>query len=198
MTAARDVRVQRRNRSFGETHQAMIETAVRLIAESGAEALTIAALARAMSLNRTTVYYHFDSREALLDAVKVWSSEQLANAFLPFAPQEQRIGYISRFVLENPELIKLWIEQFVSVGDIRASYPQWDALVTGTSAILAAAAPGETVDGEVYCVMLLAGAIIGPRVFKNSVRPEVSIESIVERFIGEQLRMLRRDGLLRS
>ena len=31
-----------------------------------------------MNINRTTVYYHFESRDALLEAVKHWSAEQLA------------------------------------------------------------------------------------------------------------------------
>lgn len=38
-------------------------------------------------------------------------------------PQHERIDYITHFVLENPELIKLWIEDFVSTTDIRNSYP---------------------------------------------------------------------------
>src|SRR5690625_6402983 len=32
----------------------------------------------------------------------------------------------SRFVLENPELIKLWIDDFIAPGDIRDRYPLWD------------------------------------------------------------------------
>src|ERR1700752_2067815 len=67
---------QKRNKGFEETHREMIETAVRLISEKGVEALSIAALARATGVNRTTVYYHFENREALIAAVKAWSSEQ--------------------------------------------------------------------------------------------------------------------------
>ena len=37
----------------------------------------------------------------------------------------ERGGAITRFVLENPELIKLWIEDFVSGKDIRDVYPRW-------------------------------------------------------------------------
>ena len=38
------------------------------------EAVSIAALSREMGINRTTVYYHFDSREALLEAVTSWAT----------------------------------------------------------------------------------------------------------------------------
>lgn len=186
---------QRRNKGFADTHQEMIETAVRLISEKGANSLSIAAIARAMRINRTTVYYHFESREALLEAVKLWSSEHLAKGMAQAVPQQERMEFITRFVLENPELIKLWIDDFISAGDIRTRYPLWDSLVEGVAASFAAGMPEEVVDAEVYCVSLLTSAIVGPRVFKNSVDPGCDIETVVKRFRLEEQRVLRRDTL---
>ncbi len=186
---------QGRLKCFDDTHQEMIETAVRLISEKGIDSLSIAALAREMNIHRTTVYYHFDNREALLNAVKIWSSEQLAKAFTLKIPQEERIDYITRFVLENPELIKLWIEGLISVGDIRNSYPHWDALVEGMKAHFGADTPGEVMDVEVYCVNMLTSAIIGPRVFKNSVCPDADIDIVIEHFREERKHSLS-DGKL--
>jgi len=187
---------QRRNKGFDATHQEMIETAVRLISEKGVDSLSIAAIARAMRINRTTVYYHFESREALLEAVRLWSAEQLAKGLSLALPQQERMDFITRFVLNNPELIKLWIDDFISAGDIRTRYPLWDALVEGMSATFAARGPGEAVDTEVYCIILLTSAIVGPRVFKNSVSPQSDIETVVKRFRLEQQRLLRHDALI--
>jgi AcrR family transcriptional regulator len=188
----------RRNRGFDETHGEMIETAVRMISERGIDALSIAALAREMGINRTTVYYHFDSREALLDAVTRWATEQLAQGMDLASPQLDRMSGISRFVLDNPELIKLWIEGFVSGRDIRESYSRWDELVAGIGKRLTEEFPDEEIDAEVYCTMLLASAIIGPRVFAQSVRPQESRESVMARFVREHQRVLGRDRLLTS
>lgn len=188
----------RRNKGFDGSHEEMIETAVRLVSEKGVDSLSIAAVARAMGINRTTVYYHFDSREALIEAVKTWSSEQLAKAFGSGAPQQERIDYISRFVLNNPELIKLWIQDFISTGDIRERYPNWDRLVDGIRARAAADSAHETVDAEIYCTILLTSAFIAPRVFKNSVRPEEDSESIVRRFTHEHQRLLKYISLLKA
>lgn len=187
--------VPRRNKGFDETHQELIETAVRLISERGTEALSITALAREMAINRTTVYYHFDSREALLDAVKSWATAQLARGMDVNLSQPERCAHITRFVLDNPELIKLWIEDFVSNGDIRESYSCWDALVEGLRPVFVAACPEAPIDAEVYCVMMLAAAIIGPRVYRNSVNPAASTEEIIARFVAEQERVVRRDGI---
>ena len=168
---------------------------MRLISEKGIEALTVAALARAVGMNRATVYYHFASREALLDAVGAWSSEQLVRGFDGPESQSDRIEFVARFVLANPDLIKLWIEQFIAPGNIRDRYPRWDELVGLNRAVAATEGP---VDIEVYCAFLLAGAIIGPRVFRHSIRPDASEDEVVARFRAEQQRMLRRDGLLRE
>jgi AcrR family transcriptional regulator len=161
------------------------------------EAVSIAGVARSMGINRTTVYYHFASREALIGAVRTWSAEQLAKAFQPDAPQRERIDYITHFVLENPELIKLWLDDFVAVGDIRTRYPQWDALVAGIRRNAAAEDAQDTVDAEVYCVILLTSAIIGPRVLKNSVCPGEDTDTIVQRFRRELRRLLGHAALLR-
>lgn len=185
---------QRRNRGFQQTHRELIETAVRLISERGMEALSIAALARAAGLNRTTIYYHFESREALLAAVKDWSGEEIVRGMDLSSPRIDRISGISRFVLDNPELIKLWIDDFIDAGDIRGSYTCWDDLVAGVAQKFAAS--GQDVDAEVYCVMLLTAAIIGPRVFHKGVAPGLDPEVIAGRFMREHLRALKRDGLI--
>jgi AcrR family transcriptional regulator len=183
----------RRYKAFEETHQILIETAVRLIADRGVDALSLSALARAADVNRTTIYYHFKDREALVGAVKLWSSEQIVQAFRHDLPQGQRIDHTTRFAIANPEIMRLWIEEFTSPGDIRDSYPHWDALVAGIAESL-----GEEVDAEVYCVMLLSAALVGPRVFRNRVRPEASDAAVIERFRREQQRALKRDGLLET
>ena len=99
------IKARRRNKCFGDTQNEMIETAVRPIAERGVDSLSIAAVARAMGINRTTVYYHFDSRDRLIAEVKAWSSSQLAEAFSANQPRPDRIEHIYRFVLENPDLV---------------------------------------------------------------------------------------------
>jgi AcrR family transcriptional regulator len=196
--SAQNALTPRRYKGFDETHQSLIATAVRLIADRGVDALSLSALARTASVNRTTVYYHFKDRDALVDAVKLWSAEQIVQAFRPALPQPARIDYITRFVLANPEIMKLWIEEFTSGGDIRASYPHWDALVAGIERSFAEHLPGEEVDAEVYCVLLLTAALVGPRVFRNRVNPGASDEEVINRFRKEQQRALKRDGLLQS
>lgn len=188
----------KRNKSYDASHRALIEASVRLISDKGVEALSVAGLAREVGMNRATVYYHFADREALLEAVSAWSSEQLTRGFASPESQEERIDFVGRFVLENPDLIKLWIEQFIAPGNIRDRYPEWDSFIAASKAAPPQASDGEAIDLEVYCTFLLAGAIIGPRVFRNSVHPELSDEEVIRRFRAEQQRMLKQAGLLQA
>jgi AcrR family transcriptional regulator len=189
---------QRRHKSFEATHREIIETAVRLISEDGVGSLSISAVARAAGIDRTTVYYHFEGREALIAAVKAWSSAELAKAFQqPDVTQQEKIDYTTRFVLENPELMKLWMDEFLSGADIRQSYPFWDQLVEGVRRD-AAYDGHESVDAEIYCINLLTSSIIGPRVFRNSIAPDEGDEAIVRRFGDERRRVLRLSSLLRE
>ena len=195
MTSSRKDAQPRRNRGYNATHQTIIEAAIRMISESGVDALSLAALARTSGIHRTTLYYHFDDREALIEAVNEWSAQQLARGFDHDLPQRERIDHIARFVLENSEVIKLFIDDFIAPGDIRHRYSQWDGLVEGIARDLAGKT-GDPVDAEVYCVLLLTAAFIAPRVYKHSVRPDLGIEEIVARFSKEQMRRLALDGLL--
>ncbi|OAN59347.1 TetR/AcrR family transcriptional regulator [Sphingobium sp. TCM1] len=151
---------RRRNRAYEETHRSLIETAVTLISQTGVAGLSIAALARAAAIDRTTVYYHFRAREDLLKAVRAWSAQQLAAAFTGADSQEERIDHITRFVLDHPALIQLWIADFLTGTDIRDNYPHWDSLVAG----VAGTAAQSGVDPEIFCTLLITGAVIGPRV----------------------------------
>ena len=188
---------RRRNRNYEDTHRVLIEKAVELISESGTEALSISALARESGINRSTVYYHFESRETLIDAVRRWSSEQIAAGFNPQVGQSERVSSVTGFVLANPEVTKLWIEDFIAPGNIRDRYPMWNEMVAGVARLFEDQG-GEPVDAEVFCTILLTGALIGPRVFRNSVRPDESAEQVVARFTTEQLRLMRAYGLLRE
>lgn len=183
---------RKRNRGFEETHDLLLATALRLISEAGEQALSIAALAREAGINRATVYYHFATREDLLAAARAWAAAQLSAAFAGQSSQADRIDRITRFVLDHPQLVQLWIEDFIATGNIRESYPDWDALVSGTRLRLEPAG----IDTEVFCTLLITGAVIGPRVFSNAVRPDLDKDEVTARFRREQQRVLGQLGML--
>jgi AcrR family transcriptional regulator len=179
---------QRRHRSYTESHAEIVATAVRLISRNGVAALSLAEIARDLGIDRSTVYYHFKNREALIAEVKAWSSAEMTKAFSREMVIEERIDYTTEFVLDHPELAKLWIDEFISEGDIRDSFPGWDAMIEGFRANAKPALA--TVDAEIYFVNILTSAIISPRVFRNRIDRQATKASIVERFRREWLRLI--------
>jgi AcrR family transcriptional regulator len=184
-----------RNNGFRQSHQQMLDAAVRLIAEKGVEALSLAELARELAVNRTTIYYHFKNREQVITEVKQWAAEQLTTGLDARLSQQERIDYITRFALDNADLVKLWIDDLLSGADIRACYPAWDELVAGMRRSFSTSHSSD-IDAEVFCLNLLVTAIVAPRVFKNSVAPHESNDSIVSRYRREHQRVLASDGLI--
>ena len=70
-----------------------LETAVRLISEKGADALSVALLAREMGISRANVYYHFANREALIAAATAaGAGEELARRLRSRTAQERLIA----------------------------------------------------------------------------------------------------------
>ena len=180
---------QRRHRSYKESHEEIIDAAMHLISEGGVGALSMSAVAQRLGMDRTTLYYHFKDRDALIAEVKISSSARLIKAFTYEGAVEERIDYTTRYVLENPELIKLWIDDFISIGDIRDNFPQWDEFIVAFKD--RHEQDEDPADAEVYFVNLLTSAVIGPRVFKNKVCPDADIETVVRRFRLERMRMIR-------
>ena len=180
-----------RNRNFDHTHRVLIEAAIALIVEFGVDSISVSALARVSDINRSTIYYHFENREALVTAVRKWSSDELAKGINPNASLPSGIEQVSNFVLGNPQIMKLWIDDYISTGDIRERYPQWDSLVASVAQAFAADQRERVCHAEVYCALMLTAAFIAPRVFKNSICPDESLERIIKRFAAEQERMLQ-------
>lgn len=57
-----------------------IDAAYRLLVETGVESVKVMAMAKALGLSRTSFYWHFSDREALLDAlIRRWSDRNTGN-----------------------------------------------------------------------------------------------------------------------
>jgi len=187
---------RRRNKGFEETHLILIETAVKLVSAKGMEALSLSEVAREAGVNRTTVYYHFADREALIDAIREWSKRQLATVLAPVDTAENRTRLVIRYVLENPEVVALWTEEFLSPGRIADRYVTFDRLAQDLGVHFANEPKGEGMEGEVFATFLLTWSMVAPRVYRNSVRPDLSVDETVERLTRTHMAMLRQCGLV--
>lgn len=91
----------------------LIETAARLLAEEGPDALTTRRLAAEVGTSTMAVYTYFDGMEELRRAVRVEGFERLARFLDAIEPNEDAVTYVSALggayfvnALSNPHIYK--------------------------------------------------------------------------------------------
>ena len=77
-----DTQLSRRERKKRETHQRLIETALRLFREQGYDDTTVEQIAEASDVAKGTFFNYFETKEAILPALVEWRLQQLAEALL--------------------------------------------------------------------------------------------------------------------
>ena len=98
----------------GELRTALVGAALDLLAEDGADAVSLRAVARRAGVSAMAPYRHYPDKEALLAAVAVQGFDGLRDALRAVddaAPAgqalvEQAVAYV-RYALENPALFRL-------------------------------------------------------------------------------------------
>ena len=155
MAGSETLEAQRRYRNFDDTHRILIEKAIDLIAQRGKVGFSVAALARATGINRTTIYYHFDNRDDLMAAVHKASPVQLK-----VDPSRwMGVDDIASLIQRNPEMVKAWVDHYTAAGDFVAQYPNWGGLVAQVSRALAELSSAEPGNAEALCDFLLTSAV---------------------------------------
>jgi AcrR family transcriptional regulator len=168
----------------------MVETASRLMSERPREWPTIAVVARAMNMSRTTAYYYFQGQDGFVEAARWWVVEQLTQALDLSESNPSSFGAFVRFALTHPHAVKLLVDQLLSPAQNAEKSRAWGALIDAAQKSLANAYPAEVVDSGVHMAWLLGGAALGPVILFNSLGASEDSERIAARFQGEQHRLL--------
>ena len=183
-----------RKRSYLETHRDLIVSAVKIISQHGSTGLTFALLARELNIDRTTIYYHFKSKDELLKEVRIWSANELAKGFSLVGSPQERIRYTVRYALENPELTKLWIQDLMDPSiDIQQIYPMWDDVVSGIAAQAEAQMP--RVRAEIFFLNMLVASVLSPTTFSQKLARGETADEVVNLFENELLRLFTLSGI---
>lgn len=200
MSETRQTLEQRRNRNYEETHRQLVERAVALIGRDGVEALTVATLARDTRMNRSTVYYHFDSRETLLVAAKEWFGAKLSEMMVAPGDSQAWLEKAVQFGLANPQLMHEWVMDLVNNAPISRNFPRWDDLVELASRSPQVVrheegkgGPGAIAphDAEVWATVLLASVLMAPRLFRVAVQPDQDVGLVARHYALVLRRMLQ-------
>jgi len=94
-------------RSGPETRALALDTAVRLFTEQGYEATSLRQIADEIGINKASLYYYFDSKQAILDAAFDKRGDEAEQLLAWLAEQAPRPGLVDEAVMR-------WVESFSS------------------------------------------------------------------------------------
>jgi AcrR family transcriptional regulator len=181
------------------TRAAILEAAGLQLARNGPEGLSVSQVAQLAGVNRGTAYQHFQTREQLLEATMAWVSEKLMREVfydpalgtrldIDKVDPEFLIKHLAGFVMENPELGKVWLFDILNSGR-SASDPFWNLFKSNCDKFVESELAQPGIDSEVNAVTMLVGAFLWPVWARARTRTAAERRQLVERYSNELLRL---------
>lgn len=99
-----------------KTRQKLISAASKLIIERGINSVSVVAVAKAAGITRPGAYYHFKTREALLDAVRKETDHQLVHTVAGSKDAEYLYSQAAELAAEDPDAIYLRAQRMLDQG----------------------------------------------------------------------------------
>lgn len=112
--------VAARTRNPGGTREAILQAAHCCLAQHGPQGLSLSETARLASVNRGTVYRHFETREQLIRGTSDWVSDKLFCAVFGNPAGGEGVDVAARLAAcatEEPELCRAWLLQLLTSSD---------------------------------------------------------------------------------
>jgi len=107
-----------------KTRKRLVEATIKLVAEIGVDAVSVSEVARRAGVTRPGAYYHFKSREELMEAVADELDDQLLKIVEGSMDVEDVYSFPADIAAEDEDLIRLRILKMLEHGSVA------DVLVT--------------------------------------------------------------------
>ena len=98
------------------TRQKLIAAASKLIVEKGINSVSVVAVAKAAEITRPGAYYHFKTRDALLEAVRKDTDHQLVRTVAGSKEDKYLYSQAAEFAAEDQDTIYLRIQRMLEQG----------------------------------------------------------------------------------
>jgi AcrR family transcriptional regulator len=187
----------RRKRDPEGTREAILEAARLVLAQDGAEGLSVAQVAQRAGVNRGTAYQHFQTREQLIEATAEWVSDKLYAAVfgdLSTADDVEGISAqavterLTEFAMENPELGRVWLFELLSSRRPAGDH-FWRQYESNFERFAKTQYAQPDIDTEVMSVLTMAGAFLWPVWVRAHAKGPKERRQMAKRFSREILRL---------
>ena len=202
---------ERRKRDPEGTRNAILDAAQSILAQDGAEALSVSRVASLAGVNRGTAYQHFLAKEDLIEATMERVSHQLMEAvFEEYQSEEVPIeetldpdlqhlpdviklmaGFTMRmaqYTVDNPDISRIWLFDVLSKKD-----PKEDVFYKRFLQAIERLAQSDVsepgIDVEALAVLMLSGFFLWPVWVGSHAKTKKMRAQMAQRFGNEVLRL---------
>ncbi len=209
----------RRKRDPESTRIAILEAAKTILAQDGAEGLSVSSVAKLAGVNRGTAYQHFEVKEDLVRATLDWVSHQLLDAVfeggdldgeppegLPTPDLEHLPEVINgmaefnlrvaEYAIDNPDIGRIWLYDVLSRSDPKEDV-FYKRFAQALQNLADTDASHEDMDVEVLSVVMLTGYFLWPVWVRSHARSKKARKKMAVRFAREVMR-LAMHGILHA
>jgi len=125
MTVKKPPARKSRIRNPALTRARLLQATVEIMAQKGAEGLSIKEAARLAKVSRGVAYQHFEHREHLLSEAKGWMTERMLESLQNSDPAtaDELLLHMARLILQNRDAATLLISDAVAGRDLLPDHP---------------------------------------------------------------------------
>jgi len=205
---------QRRKRDPESTRTSILEAAKTILAQDGAEGLSVSSVAKLAGVNRGTAYQHFQVKEDLIRATLDWVSHQLLDAVFegwdaegkrPEGFPEPNLEHLpdvinsmaafnlrlAEYAVDNPDIGRIWLYDVLS-----RKNPKDDVFYKRYELALREMATSDAtyddLDTEVLAVLVLTGYFLWPVWVRSHAGTKKERKLMAQRFANEVTRFSMR------
>jgi AcrR family transcriptional regulator len=179
---------QRALRSDAQNNRAALLKAARaLVSERGAEALTVAAVARRAGLNRSTAYQHFKDREQILDAVSEAFADEVQRIFSEPRDIGTQIGFFVDYFSAHPDIARIWMFRLLTGQEENPS--GWADYVGALERLARSSRSQAGIDAEMLGIIGMTSALVWSLMTRQRTQDPNEQRSETARFAHELKRL---------
>ncbi len=202
---------QRRKRDPESTRISILEAAKTILAQDGAEGLSVSSVAKLAGVNRGTAYQHFQVKEDLVRATLDWVSHQLLDAVFEGwdSEGERPEGFpqpdlehlpdvinsmtafnlrLAEYAIDNPDIGRIWLYDVLSRKNPKDDvfYKRFELAL---KEMAMSDATKDDMDTEVLAVLMLTGYFLWPVWVRSHASSKKERRVMAQRFASEVIRL---------
>lgn len=188
---ASETKQKKRVRNPVQTRAKLLQATIDLVAEKGADALSLKEAARRAKVSRGVAYLHFDDRDQLLHEAKTWVATRLQESVQQFAPDvslHDRTFHTTKLVLQHPEGSKLMIAAAMAGKDLDRQHPLYKLVTRMLKELKASGKVRADIDVEILTYIMFGS--IASTIMLGAQRKGADLDDLTERFTNEWNRVL--------